>query len=117
MGKLVKSELNTHNAKQFVESINETANSLYYVYIGKHTAFPNDLSPPTANNSNESSFYQQYRDMIYGKQITTSDVKHMVDKNAWSNGTVYAHVYLTTKVHHQQTNQLKQKHKQTTLFI
>ena len=90
MGKLVKSELNTHNAKQFVESINETANSLYYVYIGKHTAFPNDLSPPTANNSNESSFYQQYRDMIYGKQITTSDVKHMVDKNAWSNGTVYA---------------------------
>lgn len=90
MGKLVKSELNTHNAKQFVESINETANSIYYVYIGKHTAFSDDNTPPTANNSNESSYYQQYRDMIYGKQITTSDVKHMVDKNAWSNGTIYA---------------------------
>ena len=90
MGKLVKSELNTHNAKQFVESINETANSIYYVYIGKHTAFSDDNTPPTANNSNESSYYQQYRDMIYGKQITTSDVRHMVDKNAWSNGTVYA---------------------------
>ena len=90
MGKLVKSELNTHNAKQFVESINETANSLYYVYLGKHTPFPSDGSPPTANNSNESSYYQQYRDMIYGKQITLNDVKHMVDKNTWVNGTVYS---------------------------
>ncbi len=89
MGKLVKTNLNTHNAKQFVESLNESANSLYYVYLGKHTAFADDNSPPTANNSEEDSFYQQYRDMIYGKQITTSDIKHMVNKNAWANGTVY----------------------------
>ena len=89
MGKLVKTNLNTHNAKQFVESLNESANSLYYVYLGKHTGFTDDNSPPTANNSDESSFYQQYRDMIYGKQVTTSDIKHMVNKNAWANGTVY----------------------------
>ena len=89
MGKLVKSNLNTHNAKQFVESLDESANSLYYVYLGKHTPFSDDNNPPTANNSEEDSFYQQYRDMIYGKQITTSDIKHMVNKNAWANGTVY----------------------------
>ena len=53
MGKLVKSNLNTHNAKQFVESLNESANSLYYVYLGKHTAFSDDNNPPTANNSEE----------------------------------------------------------------
>jgi hypothetical protein len=81
MGKLVKSNLNTHNAKQFVESLDESANSLYYVYLGKHTPFPIDGTPPTTNNSDEDSFYQQYRDMIYGKQVTTSDIKHMVNKN------------------------------------
>ena len=89
MGKLVKSNLNTHNAKQFVESLDESANSLYYVYLGKHTAFSDDNTPPTTNNSDEDSFYQQYRDMIYGKQVTTSDIRHMVNKNAWANGTVY----------------------------
>ena len=89
MGKLVKSNLNTHNAKQFVESLDESANSLYYVYLGKHVAWTDDNNPPTANNSEDSSFYDQYRNMIYGKQITTSDIKHMVDKNAWSNGTIY----------------------------
>ena len=90
MGKLVKSNLNTHNAKQYVESLNASANSIYYVYVGKHTGFTDDNNPPTANNSEESSFYQQYRDMIYGKQITTSDIKHMVNKNTWANGTVYS---------------------------
>lgn len=89
MGKLVKTNLNTHNAKQFVESLDESANSLYYVYLGKHTSFTDDNTPPTANNSEESSFYGQYRDMIYGKQITTSDMSHMIDRNNWTSGRVY----------------------------
>ena len=89
MGKLVKSNLNTHNAKQFVESLDESANSLYYVYLGKHTSFTDDNTPPTANNSEESSFYSQYRNMIYGKQITTSDMSHMIDRNNWTSGRVY----------------------------
>ena len=78
MGKLVKTNLNTHNAKQFVESLDESANSLYYVYLGKHTPFTDDNTPPTANTSEESSFYSQYRDMIYGKQITTNQSSEKV---------------------------------------
>ena len=69
MGKLVKTNLNTHNAKQFVESLSESANSLYYVYLGKHSPFTetgfSDDTPPTANNSEESSFYQQYLSLIH----------------------------------------------------
>ena len=90
MGKLVTSNFNTHNAKQFVESINETANSIYYMTVGKHDAFDDDNTPPTSNNSPEAILYQTYRDMIYGKHITTSDVKHMIDNNLWTSGTVYA---------------------------
>ena len=89
MGKLVKSNLNTHNAKQFVESFDESANSIYYVYLGKHTAFTDDNNPPTANNSEESSFYDQYRNMIYGKHISPSDASHMIDRNNWTSGRVY----------------------------
>ena len=89
MGKLVKSNLNTHNAKQFVESITESANSIYYVYLGKHTSFDDDNSPPTANNSEESSFYDQYRNMIYGKHVTNNDVSHMIDRKDWTSGRVY----------------------------
>ena len=89
MGKLVKTNLNTHNAKQFVESITEAANSTYYVYVGRHIPFT-ESSTPTANNSEESSFYDQYRNMIYGKNVTNNDVSHMVKNNAWANnGTVY----------------------------
>lgn len=90
MGKLVTSNFNSHNAKQFVESLNETANSLYYVFLGKHTSFTDDNTPPTQNNSPEDAYYQPYRDMIYGKQVTTSDIKHMVANNAWAANTVYA---------------------------
>ena len=89
MGKLVKSNLNTHNAKQFVESLTESANSIYYVYLGRHTSFDDDNSPPTANNSEESSFYDQYRNMIYGKHVTNNDVSHMIDRKNWTSGRVY----------------------------
>ena len=89
MGKLVTSNFNSHNAKQFVESITESANSLYYVFLGKHTEFEGGTTP-TQNNSPESSFYQPYRDMIYGKRVTVSDAKHMIDSNPWTTGTIYA---------------------------
>ncbi|NCV19151.1 MAG: hypothetical protein EBW42_10380, partial [Rhodobacterales bacterium] len=49
-----------------------------------------DDTPPTQNNSPEQTFYQPYRDMIYGKQVTTNDIKHMVANNQWVANTVYA---------------------------
>ncbi len=87
MGKLVTTNFNTHNAKQFVESINETANSIYYVTLGNHR---NPSSVVTSNNSQEAIMYQTYRDMIYGKHVTPNDVKHMIDNNIWTSGTKYA---------------------------
>ena len=89
MTKLITTNFQTHNAKQFVESLDETANSIYYVTVGKHTPFPSDNTPPEPGASGEDTHYQIYRDMIYGKQITTSDIKHMIDNNPWTTGTVY----------------------------
>ena len=89
MGKLVTSNFNSHNAKQFVESITESSNNIYYVFVGKHTEFEGGTTP-TQNNSPEGTFYQPYRDMIYGKHVTSSDIKHMIANNIWTSGTVYA---------------------------
>ncbi len=96
MTKLITTNFQTHNAKQFVESLDETANSIYYVALGKHTPFPADNTPPEPGASGEDTFYQIYRDMIYGKQITTSDIKHMVDNYEWTTGTVYVQYEHTT---------------------
>ena len=90
MAKLVTSNFNVHNAKQFVESVTESANNIYYVMIGNHIPFPEgDGTAPTGNNSPEDSFYQVYRDGIYGKKINSTDIKHMINNNLWANGTVY----------------------------
>lgn len=91
MTKLITTNFETHNAKQFVESFDEAANSIYYVTLGKHISWPVDNTPPDPGASIDDSFYQVYRDMIYGKQIIKStDIKHMIENNAWVSGTVYA---------------------------
>lgn len=91
MTKLVTSNFNVHNAKQFVESVTESANNVYYVMIGNHMPFPDgDGTAPTGNNSPEDSYYQVYRDGIYGKKINSTDIKHMINNNLWSTGTVYS---------------------------
>ena len=102
MTKLITTNFQTHNAKQFVESLDEVANSIYYVTIGKHTPFPADLTPPDPGASGEDTFYQIYRDMIYGKQITTTDIKHMIDNNEWTSGTVYTQYEHTTDLRNKQ---------------
>jgi hypothetical protein len=87
--KKITKHFNTHNAKQFVESISEQANSLYYVFGARHVTWPNDLTPPTPSNSEEDTYYQLYRDMMFGKKVNAADVAHMIDHTPYVSGTVY----------------------------
>ena len=82
MGTLIKNEFKTHNAKQFVESLDETSNSVYYVFTGKPQWYA-EATTPTPTDSVTNSQYQVWDEMISGKQITTDDAKHMIKKNAW----------------------------------
>jgi hypothetical protein len=88
MGTLIKKEFKTHNAKQFIESLDETSNSIYYVFTGKPQTFT-EASTPTPTDSIANAQYQVWDEMISGKQITTSDVKHMLEKNTWATNTAY----------------------------
>lgn len=86
----VTKQFNVHNAKQFVESLDETANSIYYVFSTRHIEFPNDAAPPAPTDSVSDTYYQPYEDMLFGKKVNVADVRHMINKYMWTTGTVYA---------------------------
>ena len=88
MGTLIKKEFKTHNAKQFIESLDETSNSIYYVFTGKPQVYT-EASTPTPTDSVANAQYQVWDEMISGKQVTASDAKHMIEKNTWASNKAY----------------------------
>lgn len=92
MTKKITKNFAVHNARQFVESIDEQSNSIYYVFGGRHITWPDEANPPEITDSLEDTYYQLYRDMMFGKKVSPSDMKHMVVNNAWdtTGNTVYS---------------------------
>ena len=79
-----------HNVKQFRESINETANSVYYIFAGRHLPYANgDSSIQTVNNSVDEVLYTAYDEMVFGKRVSATDVCSVVPRYDWTYGTVY----------------------------
>ena len=79
-----------HNANQFRESISETANSIYYVFAGRHTEYSggDDAVDPVHQTTFDVDI-DVYKKMIFGKKVTASDVKIMVQRHNWISNTVY----------------------------
>ena len=89
MSRLIVSNFRTHAAAQFLESVSETANSIYYIGAHKSTPFPNDSLPPDPVNSIIETHYNLYDDLIFGKNVSPADIKHMIRNISWTSGTVY----------------------------
>lgn len=88
--RLVTSNFNVINAQQFVDSIYSEDSSPYYMFVGKHTPYPNsDGAITVPNNSVYSTSIDIYNNMIFAKRIESSDVVHMVPKHLWTSNTVY----------------------------
>ncbi len=88
--KLVTNYLNLHNAKQFRESISETANSIYYVFAGRHTPYAGgDETIPNLTNTNDTVNIDPYKLMVFGKKVSNNDVKVMIPRYDWVSNTVY----------------------------
>ena len=89
--KLVSSYFRLNNVKQFIESIDEPANTMYYVFGGKPTQYSLGDSAIDAQNSTIRNLRTTvYDEMVFAKQITASDVKTMANRVTWTNGTVYS---------------------------
>lgn len=88
MTTLIPSYLKTHVATQLKESLTEAANTVYYVFAGKHTAFANG-SIPTPQDSYQTTLYDAYNNMVFGKRVGDNDVSLLVPKIEWASNTVY----------------------------
>ena len=88
MTERIYKEFHVHGARQLVESVTEAANDMYYVFTSKHTSFT-ESSTPTPSLSISNSVFQTYDEMLFGKQITSSDISHAIENCTWSNNTIY----------------------------
>ena len=101
MAAIITNKFRINNAEQFVESFSETANTTYYLFIGRAHSWATDAdvqgnsinegtdaSPPTPNDDVTSEFYN-YDDMLGAKLITSSDVSHCIPRRNWTTGTTY----------------------------
>ncbi len=103
MPAIVTNKFRIHNAKQFVEAFDEVSttsgaavsdsggllNTNMYLFIGKVTAWSNDSAPPTPTDAVANTHYENWRDMIAAKKITSSDVSHVIPRKNWTNNTNY----------------------------
>ena len=116
MAALVTNKFRIHNAKQFVEAFDEVAfgsgaaitdssgllNSNMYLFIGKVTGWSDDASPPSPTDSVANTHYENWRDMIAAKKVTSSDVSHAIPRKNWTNNTNYfAYTDNTSTLHSQ----------------
>ena len=103
MPALVTNKFRIHNAKQFVEAFDEVSyssggtvtdssgllNTNMYLFIGKVTAWSDDTTPPTPTDAVANTHYENWRDMIAAKKITSADVSHVIPRKNWTNNTSY----------------------------
>ena len=116
MPALVTNKFRIHNAKQFVEAFDEVSyssggtvtdssgllNTNMYLFIGKVTAWSDDTTPPTPTDAVANTHYENWRDMIAAKKITSSDVSHVVPRKNWTNNTSYfAYTHAEADLHSQ----------------
>ena len=88
--KIVTSNFNVNNAKEFVYSFNKVDVDNYYMFVGKHTPYAGgDSNITIPDNSVQSSLIDVYNNMIFAKRIDDTDVIHMVAKYTWTTGTTY----------------------------
>src|SRR5210317_1640440 len=101
MPAIITNKFRRHNAQQFVESFSETANTVYYMGLGRPQAYATstkgdsrtendgtDTSPLTPVDSIKDEFYY-FDDLLAAKRITTSDVSFALPRRNWTTGTVY----------------------------
>ncbi|CAB5221295.1 hypothetical protein UFOVP245_119 [uncultured Caudovirales phage] len=65
------------------------ANNSYYVAFGGPNPWPDDYNPPDADNSVQSSSYDVYDKMLFGKKVSPGDAISITRKNVWTIDTIY----------------------------
>lgn len=87
---LITNYFRANQIDQLRESITEAANTTYYVFVGHPQAY--DVSDNVVTqiyNTTQTVDVDAYRDMVFGKRVSSEDVKVMVPRYDWTAGKVY----------------------------
>lgn len=88
--KLVTKKFHVDTAGNFVLSVQDNT-AAYYVFAGKHTPYtPNDAIIEVPTDSVQSSTFDIYDNMLFGKKVQPQDIRLMIDRHDWETGTQYA---------------------------
>lgn len=83
-----------NSVNNFISSIQNSKNS-YYCYVGKADPWLNsngdidESSVPAANGSVDQIEHIVYRDMVFAKLLTNTDVSFMTKRYNWTSNTIY----------------------------
>ena len=101
MPAIITNKFRRHNAQQFVESFSESANTVYYMGLGRPQPYATstrgdsrtenegtDTAPLTPVDSIQDEFFY-FDDLLAAKRITTSDVSFAIPRRNWTTGTTY----------------------------
>ena len=88
--KIVPSDFKTHLIEQLIESVDEPANTVYYAFVGDHLSSGDtqeEVTEPT--NRLQDLNVETYRNMIFGKRLTSDDFKVVIPRYNWVPDTAY----------------------------
>jgi hypothetical protein len=89
MSAIITKDMRLHNAKQFVEAVSEVANTKIYAFVGKPAEWAVEGSPDTPTDTYRAQV-DIWDNMIALKKVTGGDISHVIPRNNWSSGNVYA---------------------------
>lgn len=76
-----------HIATQFLESVSETTNTAYYVFVGDQY---DRAQLRTISDSDRDIIFDTYQNMIMGKRVTPNDMKLSIRNVPYVSNTKYA---------------------------
>ena len=88
--KLVTNNLKYHQLSQLIESINEAANSQYYLFVGNHKETANTSEAIEIFDCEAEIFHDVYNNMIVGKRIAANNIAPLVRNIEYMSNTQYA---------------------------
>jgi hypothetical protein len=84
---LIKTDLKGSIADSFIGSLNNKTNRYYY-FLGRTQPWDYDYQPFTANDSYHNELVTR-QDLIYAKQIQSTDVSLVVKRIDWKTNTIF----------------------------
>lgn len=88
MAAIITKDTRLHNARQFIEGVSETANTVIYMFLGKPTTWPNESAPTTPLDTYRAQV-DIWDNMEVLKRVNIGDVSHGIPRNSWVAGNVY----------------------------